>query len=52
MNQIDIIIADTIENGSLEDLLNLRKEIRSEKTNNRRDLIKLKNAINERYKYV
>ena len=52
MNQIDIIISETIENGSLNDLINLRDEIRSEKTNNKRDLIKINNAINERFKYV
>lgn len=52
MNQIDIIISETIENGSLDDLLNLRKEIRSEKTNNKRDLFKIDNAIKERFKYV
>lgn len=52
MNQIDIIISETIENGSLNDLINLEREIRSEKTNNKRDLIKINNAINERFKYV
>lgn len=50
MNQIDIIISETIENGSLNDLINLEREIRSEKTNNKRDLIKINKAINERFK--
>ena len=52
MDQIDIIISETIENGSLNDLINLEREIRSEKNNNKRDLIKINKAINERFKYV
>ena len=45
-------ICNVCENGSLRDLINLESEIRSEKTNNRRDLLKIKRAINERYGYV
>ena len=45
-------ICEVCENGSLRDLINLESEIRSEKTNNKRDLLKIKRAINERYGYV
>ena len=45
-------IAWACENGSLRDLINLEAEIRSEKTNNKRDLYKIHRAINERYGYV
>ena len=45
-------ISEVCENGTLRDLLNLESEIRSEKTNNKRDLLKIRRAINERYGYV
>ena len=45
-------ILDVCENGSLRDLLNLESEIRSEKTNNKRDLYKIHRTIEERFGYV
>lgn len=45
-------ILEVCENGSLRDLLNLEAEVRSEKTNNKRDLYKIKRAIESRYGYV
>ena len=52
MNQVEIEIAETIENGSLTDLINLENEIRSEKTNNKEDLIRINKAIERLKKYV
>lgn len=45
MDPVEIEIAETIENGNLNDLLNLRREVESEVTNNKRYLSKLDNAI-------
>ena len=45
-------IAETIDFGSLSALINLREELKSEKTNNKEDLIRINKAINERYKDV
>lgn len=42
-------ITDACENGSLKDLIYLRTEIVSEKTNNERDLIRIDKAIKERF---
>lgn len=42
-------ICSVCENGSLKDLIMLRVEIASEKTNNKRDLLKIDRAIRERF---
>ena len=45
-------ILEVCENGSLRDLINLEAEIRSEKTNNKRDLYLIHKAMDERFDYV
>jgi hypothetical protein len=42
-------ICEVCENGSLKDLIMLRAEVASEKTNNKRDLLKIDRAIRERF---
>lgn len=45
MDPVEIEIAETIENGTLNDLIHLKIEIMSEVTNNKRYISKIDNAI-------
>lgn len=42
-------ICSVCENGTLQEFLSLRVEVQSEKTNNKRDLLKIERAIRERF---
>lgn len=42
-------ICAVCENGTIQDLYNLRLEVQCEKTNNKRDLLKIDRAIRERF---